>query len=74
MDKEPVRGNKQIIVRANASIWKIAKFIHDAGITYGDETFEQYRPWYKNKLYDKAAILLKKITNNEFTGEDNHGD
>lgn len=46
----------------------------NAATVVGDGDFKDMRPWYRNRLYDKTAELLKKITNNEFTGRDNHED
>lgn len=66
MGKESIRSNRQI--------WRVAKFMFNAATIVGDGDFKDMRPWYRNRLYDKTAELLKKITNNEFTGRDNHED
>jgi hypothetical protein len=70
-----VRANKQSIVRANASIWRMARwFWNETKRPYIDHShvFELAFQHDKNIFYDKMALLLKKIGNNEFTGPDNH--
>jgi hypothetical protein len=62
--------------RSNNQIWRIAEYIYDK--FYCPRC--GYLPWKtedqdsKDKHYDKAAELLKKIQMNEFTGEDTHKD
>ncbi len=75
--RETSRGNKQIVVRANASIWRMAEwFWNQTKRPYIDHShvFQLAFTHDKNIFYDKMAILLKKIQRNEFTGEDDHED
>lgn len=57
-------------VRNNKQIWRIARWLHQNVSLLGD--FMWPNDAYREGLYDKAVALLKKINNNEFTGEDNH--
>jgi len=63
------------MIRNNSQIWRIAKWLYDNVPKY-----EMYYPWKteeqsgKDRWYDKALELQRKIMNNEFTGEDSHAD
>lgn len=57
--------------RANPQIWRVAKWTYTA---FSNRAFKTLAESKKNWYYDKAAELLKKINNNEFTGKDNHSD
>jgi len=60
--------------RNNPQIWRLAEFTaNKIGFIVG-ATWISYGTQDRNKAYDFAAELLKKISNNEFTGPDNHKD
>lgn len=69
-------------MRANKQIWRVAKFLHEDvrqhwATPYKDEaycSFEECHKSVRDFYYDRAAELLKKISNNDFTGGDNHRD
>ena len=60
--------------RNNKQIWRLAEHLHNIFAAHGP----YLTSWYivgqvtRNRFYDAAAELLKKIANNEFTGADNH--
>ena len=68
------------MTRANKQIWRLARWVYEEicmGVCDPNEQenlFEQLPNRDCNKMYDKAAELLKKIQNNDFTGGDNHRD
>lgn len=70
-------------IRGNRQIWGLAEFLHEIyNLGIKDECPSDAKEFYesssylaenhRNRMYDKAHSLLKKINNNEFTGEDNH--
>ena len=70
------------MTRNNKQIWRLAEWLW-YNIVYGEYSDEdEFNSWKevmeteyfytRNFFYDKAAELLKKLNNNEFTGEDNH--
>ena len=61
-----------ILIRSNKQIWRLAEWLHNNVVVFIDVDWIDTRVPYRNNLYDKAVNLLKKINNNEFTGEDNH--
>ena len=58
------------MTRNNKQIWRLTRWLHQNVSKLGD--FMWPNDAYRNGLYDKSAELLKKLNNNEFTGEDNH--
>ncbi len=68
--------------RDNKQLWRMAEWLYlfrisslmDLNFIEHKPSFESQPEWYKNSIYDKAVILIKKIQGNEFTGEDDHED
>lgn len=72
------------MARNNKQIWRIAEWLYVECVTF----FQRDKDWfpkshykfqgihkdYQNEIYDLAAELLKKLSNNEFTGKDDHID
>lgn len=58
--------------RGNKQIWRICRYVYHEFIRTGDYTWLDFQPHARYKLYDQVIELMKKINNNEFTGEDNH--
>ena len=58
-------------VRNNEQIWRVVRYLV---VEIIGAKWEAATPPYRKHLYDRTAELLKKIANNEFTGDDNHGD
>ena len=59
------------MTRANKQIWRLAKWTYNA---FSQRSFQTLAESKKNWYYDKAAELLKKISNNDFVGTDSHID
>jgi len=59
--------------RNNQMIWRLAEWLSEA-INSPVVPWRECSEGYKNDCYDVSAELLKKINNNEFTGEDTHKD
>ncbi len=62
--------------RANKQIWRVGKWLytelHHKNFTQLTDPWERLQKYNKRFFYDKAAILLTKISNNDFTGPDNY--
>lgn len=70
------------MIRNNPQLWRIAEYLdnvfsslylEDFIAEYGAlTTWEDTCQDHKDKMYDKALDLYRKIQNNTFTGEDSH--
>lgn len=63
-------------MRANKQIWRVADYLHKQFQLFpvGMRARSSNTQIIRNFYYDKAAELLKKISNNDFTDGDNHRD
>jgi hypothetical protein len=57
-------------MRANKQIWALARYIYDYIPNAAPAEWEEVI----DHFYDFAVELSKKISNNEFTGSNNHED
>lgn len=56
-------------MRGNKQIWAMTQWLYENVFLCSWEDEDQH---FKNDMYDGVSEFLKKQTNHEFTGEDDH--